>query len=115
LARSSGIGVRWPIGRKLCGPIKWSWKARDLLEELLRSAGSGRVNAQHVKNVPGRKTDVGDAQWLATLARRIAPRFVCAALAAARVAPDLALATKIGWPTGFRKKSPVVSDNYLGR
>lgn len=27
------------------------------------------VNAQHVKNVPGRKTDVGDAHWLATLAR----------------------------------------------
>ena len=27
------------------------------------------VNTRHVKNVPGRKTDVGDAQWLATLAR----------------------------------------------
>jgi transposase len=27
------------------------------------------VNARHVKNIPGRKTDVGDAQWLATLAR----------------------------------------------
>lgn len=27
------------------------------------------VNARHVKNVPGRKTDVGDALWLATLAR----------------------------------------------
>lgn len=27
------------------------------------------VNAQHVKNVPGRKTDVGDAEWLAMLAR----------------------------------------------
>lgn len=27
------------------------------------------VNARHVKNVPGRKTDVGDAHWLATLAR----------------------------------------------
>ncbi len=25
------------------------------------------VNAQHVKNVPGRKTDVQDAQWLAEL------------------------------------------------
>jgi len=25
------------------------------------------VNAQHVKNVPGRKTDVGDAQWLCQL------------------------------------------------
>jgi len=27
------------------------------------------VNARHVKNVHGRKTDVADAQWLATLAR----------------------------------------------
>jgi transposase len=27
------------------------------------------VNARHVKQVPGRKTDVGDAQWLAMLAR----------------------------------------------
>jgi transposase len=27
------------------------------------------ANARHVKNVPGRKTDVGDAQWLAMLAR----------------------------------------------
>lgn len=27
------------------------------------------VNARHVKNVPGRKTDMADAQWLATLAR----------------------------------------------
>jgi len=25
------------------------------------------VNAQHVKNLPGRKTDVADAQWLASL------------------------------------------------
>ena len=27
------------------------------------------VNARHVKTVPGRKTDIADAQWLATLAR----------------------------------------------
>ena len=27
------------------------------------------VNARHVKRVPGRKTDVSDSQWLATLAR----------------------------------------------
>lgn len=27
------------------------------------------VNARHVKQVPGRKTDIADAQWLATLAR----------------------------------------------
>jgi transposase len=35
-------------------------------------------NAQHIKNVPGRKTDVSDAQWLATLVRMglIKPSFV---------------------------------------
>ena len=27
------------------------------------------VNARHVKQFPGRKTDIGDAQWLAMLAR----------------------------------------------
>jgi transposase len=27
------------------------------------------VNAYHVKNVPGRKTDVSDSEWLAQLAR----------------------------------------------
>jgi transposase len=27
------------------------------------------LNARHVKQVPGRKTDIGDAQWLAMLAR----------------------------------------------
>src|SRR5208337_3691573 len=27
------------------------------------------VNAFHIKNVPGRKTDVGDSEWLAQLAR----------------------------------------------
>ncbi|MDV7401674.1 transposase, partial [Arthrospira platensis SPKY1] len=27
------------------------------------------VNARHVKQVPGRKTDINDAQWLAVLAR----------------------------------------------
>lgn len=29
------------------------------------------VNARHVKTVPGRKTDVGDAEWLAMLAERV--------------------------------------------
>ena len=36
------------------------------------------VNARHVKRVPGRKTDVSDSQWLATLARYglVNPSFV---------------------------------------
>ena len=36
------------------------------------------VNAHHVKNVPGRKTDMADARWLATLARAglLKPSFV---------------------------------------
>lgn len=36
------------------------------------------VNARHIKTVPGRKTDVADAQWLASLARAglLRPSFV---------------------------------------
>jgi transposase len=36
------------------------------------------VNAQHIKQVPGRKTDVGDCQWIADLLRHglIRPSFV---------------------------------------
>src|SRR5947207_6852049 len=35
-------------------------------------------NAQHVKNVPGRKTDLGDAEWLADVAAHgmVRPSFV---------------------------------------
>lgn len=39
----------------------------DEIEEL--GIPSYVVNAYHVKNVPGRKTDVGDSEWLAELAR----------------------------------------------
>jgi transposase len=46
-------GVYWmPVFHALAEP--------DVLETVL-------CNAQHVKNVPGRKTDVKDAQWLAQL------------------------------------------------
>ena len=31
------------------------------------------VNAQHIKGVPGRKTDVKDAEWIADLVRRKRP------------------------------------------
>ena len=43
------------------------------------------VNARHIKNVPGRKTDVKDAQWLANITKKglITPSFV----------PDLRLQT----------------------
>jgi transposase len=36
------------------------------------------VNAQHVKKVPGRKTDVSDAEWLASLMKHglVRPSFV---------------------------------------
>ena len=38
------------------------------------------VNARHVKTVPGRKTDVADAQWLAVLARAGLLRIIYAML-----------------------------------
>ncbi len=39
---------------------------------------AGVANAQHIKNVPGRKTDVKDCAWISDLVRHglIAPRFV---------------------------------------
>ena len=44
------------------------WKA---IFNALEGAGltAHVVNARHEKNVPGRKTDVKDSQWLASLAR----------------------------------------------
>ena len=33
-------------------------------------------NARHIRNVPGRKTDVNDAEWIADLVRMIAKSFV---------------------------------------
>jgi transposase len=44
-------------------------------------------NARHIRNVPGRKTDVKDANWIADLVRHglIRPT-LCAASAPARVA-----------------------------
>jgi transposase len=41
------------------------WK--PLYHQWEGSFGSLLVNAPHVKNVPGRKTDVKDAEWLADL------------------------------------------------
>jgi transposase len=44
------------------------WKpVHNILEEVCKEVVL--VNAQHIKNVPGRKTDVKDAEWIATLLR----------------------------------------------
>ena len=54
------------------------------------------VNAQHVKNVPGRKTDVSDCQWLQYLhsvgllrASFRPPGFICTIRSLWRIAPAL--------------------------
>ena len=41
------------------------WKPFDYLLEDLPGVELMLVNARHVKNLPGRKTDVADATWLA--------------------------------------------------
>ena len=47
------------------------------------------VNARHVKAVPGRKTDMADAQWLATLARAgLLRALACAAAIALAGCPE---------------------------
>ena len=64
--------VEWLAGRDLARVVMEStgvfWKA---VQRALAEAGVAVwvVNARHVKRVPGRKTDVSDSQWLATLAR----------------------------------------------
>lgn len=45
------------------------WKSPYAALEKAGVAGVFVANARHVKNVPGRKTDINDAQWLAMLAR----------------------------------------------
>ena len=66
------------------------------------------VNARHVKNVPGRKTDVGDAHWLATLARAgarwPAARLVRAASNVTRTALGCPATAKTGGTSGVRKE-----------
>jgi len=44
------------------------WKAPWMVLEDVAGFELKLVNARHVKQVPGRKTDVGDAAWLARLA-----------------------------------------------
>jgi transposase len=46
--------------------MAWSWQ-RVRLNPPLHPRLLTLANAQHVKNVPGRKSDVTDAQWLADL------------------------------------------------
>jgi len=45
------------------------WKSPYAALEKAGVTGVIVANARHVKNVPGRKTDINDAQWLAMLAR----------------------------------------------
>ena len=73
--------VDWLSGLKLARVVMEStgvyWKA---VQRALFDAGVQVwiCNAHHVKRVPGRKTDVSDSQWLATLARHglVNPSFV---------------------------------------
>jgi hypothetical protein len=74
LVLSSRTDARWPSGGIAQARPGRHGKYRYLLEKPLCRTGSCGihslvVNARHVKHVPGRKTDIGDAQWLATLTR----------------------------------------------
>ena len=73
--------VEWLSGLDLARTVMEStgvfWKS---VQRALAAAGVEVwvVNARHVKRVPGRKTDVSDSQWLATLARYglVSPSFL---------------------------------------
>ena len=78
-------------GSSNAGFAQWQWSQRACtgfpVYQILESRGLEvcLVNAQHVKNVPGRKTDVSDYQWLQYLhsvgllrASFRPPGFICA-------------------------------------
>ena len=83
-------GGRWSASRQLDAPPP---TRRIPFFQILESAGFEvfLVNARHVKNVPGRKTDVADCQWLQYLhsvgllrASFRPPKAVCAIRSIAR-------------------------------
>ena len=69
-------------------PVGMSWTASPAVEVML-------VNAHHVKNLPGRKTDVSDASWLAQLVE-------CGLLRGSFVPPPVI--ARLGDLTRYRKK-----------
>jgi hypothetical protein len=62
--------MRLPIGSSSAESDPWRWSQPAFtgfrFYQILEARGLEvcLVNAQHVKNVPGRKTDVSDCQWL---------------------------------------------------
>ncbi len=70
LRRSPAIYTRWRTGCKACGIRSAAMESTSVywipLHQILEARGiqAYLVNAQHVKNVPGRKTDVSDCQWI---------------------------------------------------
>ena len=67
------ICTDWPIGSSRLGVTTVAMESTGIywipVFEILEAHGLEvlLVNARHVKNVPGRKTDVNDAQWLQQL------------------------------------------------
>ncbi len=89
--RSLAIFIRWRTGLSNAGFILSRWNLPAFtgfpFYQILEARGLEvyLVNAQHVKNVPGRKTDVSDCQWLQYLhsvgllrASFRPPGFICA-------------------------------------
>ena len=83
--------MHWPTGWSSAGFILSRWSRPSVywipIYQILEARGLEvyLVNAQHVKNVPGRKTDVSDCQWLQYLhsvgllrASFRPPGFICA-------------------------------------
>ena len=96
--------VEWLSGLDLARTVMEStgvfWKS---VQRALAVAGVEVwvVNARHVKRVPGRKTDVSDSQWLATLARYglVSPSFLAPPkLEELRRLTRLYAHGRVGWP-----------------
>jgi len=64
---------RWRTGCKAAGCRPWPYSRRSVLDSAVRHSGKSAgsrfylVNARHTKNLPGRKSDVQESQWLLKL------------------------------------------------
>jgi transposase len=71
-APSPRISISWPIGSSNAGSRRWQWNPPAFTGSLFEILEARRievvlVNARHLRNVRGRKSDVTDSEWLREL------------------------------------------------
>ena len=102
------ICCAWPTGSRRCGVTSVAMEATGVywipVYEILEARGFEvrLVNARHVKNVPGRKSDVSDCEWLRELQQRrsAAREFSTRATPSWRCAPICGIGRRCWRPRG---------------